>query len=98
MKTGRIIRRRNAIIALEYSGEVVSKSPSPADAGDRYGGAGPHIDVTVRRDDGTVITASLPILFDSRFPIGSHVIKRSGRLWPDAAYGLKQDPDEEHSG
>ena len=98
MKTGRIIRRRNAIIALEYSGHVIGKSPSPTDTGPRYGAVGPHVDVAIRREDGTVVTASLPILFDSRFPIGSHVVKRSGRLWPDEAYGLKQDPDEDRSG
>lgn len=98
MRKGRIIRRRNAIIALEYSGEVVGKAPSPADTGARYGGVGPHVDVTIRREDETVVIASLPILFDSRFPMGSHVVKRSGRLWPDAAYGLRQDPDEDRSG
>jgi hypothetical protein len=88
----RVIRRRNAVIELQYTGEVVRKAPSVEDERTYFGQAGPHFDITVRCDDGRTVTASLPIAFDKRIPVGGRVVKRSGRLWPDEAYGLPKDP------
>ena len=93
----RAIRRREAVKALQYAGEVVRKAPTPTDADSPFGLAGPHVDVVVRCDDGRTVTASLPIAFEKRFPVGSRIVKRSGRLWPDPADAPVQDPNDDPS-
>lgn len=91
----RAIRLRDAVKALQYSGEVVRKAPSPEGAVAPFGVAGRLVDLTVRGDDGTTVIATIPIVFDYRFPIGCRVVKRPGHLWPALADGPAQDPNND---
>ena len=99
VKQRRVIRRRTALIALRYSGEVAGKSPSPAGAGAPFGMADDSrfFDLAVRRDDGTMITVSMPIGLDHRFPVGCRVVKSADHLWPVPADALARHPNEDQS-
>lgn len=78
-------------IAAAFTGEVIDRQKVSVGFDANY-----SCGLTIRCDDGSMIVAAVPMLFDRRFPVGCRVVKYSGERWPVRAGTPPQSSDSDH--